>query len=78
MTTKQLHRIPSESKIGGVAAGLADYFGIDITLMRILWIASFFAFIHVPVIIIYIVFWAIMPKGTRQNTTSNVVEVPQS
>ncbi len=76
MTTKQLHRIPSESKIGGVAAGLADYFGIDTTLMRILWIASFFAFIHVPVIVFYIVLWAIMPKGGRQNS-NEVVEIHQ-
>lgn len=72
MTTKQLHRIPSESKIGGVAAGLADYFGIDTTLMRILWIASFFAFIHVPVIVFYIILWAIMPKGIRQSSNETV------
>ena len=75
MTTKQLHRIPSESKIGGVAAGLADYFGIDTTLMRILWIASFFFFIYVPIIVFYIILWAIMPKGVRQN--DNAVEVHQ-
>ncbi len=72
MTTKQLHRIPSESKIGGVAAGLADYFGTDITLMRILWIASFFAFVHVPVIVFYIILWAIMPKGIRQSSNEAV------
>ncbi|WP_428653906.1 PspC domain-containing protein [Runella sp.] len=76
MTTKQLQRIPSEGKIGGVAAGLADYFGIDTTLMRILWIASFFAFIHVPVIVFYIILWAIMPKGVRQNN-NNPVEIHQ-
>lgn len=76
MTTKQLHRIPSESKIGGVAAGLADYFGIDTTLMRILWIASFFAFIHVPVIVFYIILWAIMPKGVGQ-TNNETVEIHQ-
>lgn len=73
MTTKRLQRIPSESRIGGVAAGMADYFGIDITLMRILWVVSFFAFIHVPIIILYIVMWAIMPTGVRQN--DNTVEV---
>ncbi len=75
MTTKRLQRIPSEGKIGGVAAGMADYFGIDTTLMRILWIVSFFAFIHVPIIVFYIILWAVMPKGTRQH--ENVVEIQQ-
>lgn len=73
MTTKRLQRIPSESRIGGVAAGMADYFGIDTTLMRILWVVSFFAFIHVPIIVLYIVMWVIMPTGVRQN--DNTVEV---
>jgi len=70
MTTKRLQRIPSESRIGGVAAGMADYFGIDTTLMRVLWAVSFFAFIHIPIFILYIVMWAVMPKGTRQNDNS--------
>jgi phage shock protein PspC (stress-responsive transcriptional regulator) len=74
MTTKRLQRIPSESRIGGVAAGMADYFGIDTTLMRILWVISFFAFIHVPIIVFYIVLWAIMPKGTRQSENSVAVQ----
>ncbi|MEZ4903988.1 MAG: PspC domain-containing protein [Spirosomataceae bacterium] len=75
MTTKRLQRIPSESRIGGVAAGMADYFGIDTTLMRILWVVSFFAFIHVPIVILYIVMWTIMPKGTRQNDNGTEVQI---
>ncbi|MCM8558013.1 PspC domain-containing protein [Sphingomicrobium sediminis] len=33
---------PTEGKVMGVSAGLADYFGIDVTLVRIGWVAAFF------------------------------------
>ena len=65
MTTKQLHRIPSESMLGGVAAGLADYFGIDKVLVRIFFVFIFFIPKPVPIVLIYIVLWIIMPKGER-------------
>jgi phage shock protein C len=65
MTTKQLHRIPSEAMLGGVSAGLADYFGIDKVLVRILFVLIFFIPKPVPIVLIYIVLWIIMPKGQR-------------
>lgn len=34
--TKKLYRRPKEGKIFGVAAGLAEYFEIDVTLLRII------------------------------------------
>ncbi|GAB3248446.1 PspC domain-containing protein [Larkinella harenae] len=65
MTTNQLHRIPSEAMLGGVAAGLADYFGIDKV-----WVRLFFALMLIlptsfPTVIVYIVLWIVMPKGER-------------
>ena len=38
---KQLFRDPENAKLGGVCAGLASYFGMDVTLMRLIWIAVF-------------------------------------
>lgn len=34
--TKKLYRRPKEGKIFGVAAGLAEYFEIDVTLLRLI------------------------------------------
>jgi phage shock protein C len=65
MTTKRLYRSASESMIGGVAAGLADYFDIDRTIVRILFIVAFFLPINLPVILTYVILWIAMPKGER-------------
>lgn len=63
MTTKNLHRIPNRSVIGGVAAGFADYFGIDVALMRIIFAALFIFGKGFPMFIIYIILWAALPKA---------------
>lgn len=61
-TGKRLFRDPDEKMIGGVAAGLAAYFGITDPI----WVRLFFALflitggIGVPV---YFVLWALMPEA---------------
>ena len=57
---KQLFRIKGNgAMLGGVAAGLAEYFDIDVTLVRALLVVGIFA--PVPVVLPYIVLWAVMP-----------------
>ena len=58
---RRLRRIMSQKKIAGVCAGFADYFGMDITLMRIIWVALL---ILPPSIggIGYLVGWIAIPK----------------
>lgn len=36
---KKIHRLPHEAKLAGVCAGLAEHFGIDPTVMRIVFVA---------------------------------------
>ena len=59
---RPLHRDMAHKKLAGVCAGFAEYFDVDITLMRLIWLALFFL---PPSIggIAYIVAWAVMPKG---------------
>jgi phage shock protein PspC (stress-responsive transcriptional regulator) len=65
-----LFRIKSNKTIGGVAAGLAEYFNLDVTLVRVLLVAAFFT--PIPAIIPYIVLWIVMPtKESVQITTVN-------
>ena len=59
---KSLFRDFDNSVIGGVAAGLAHYIGMDITLMRLLFVILFFA-THGSFILIYLLLWIVVPKA---------------
>jgi phage shock protein C len=56
-----LRRIREGKKIAGVCGGVARYFDIDVTLVRILWILVTI-FPPLPGIIAYIVCWIVMPE----------------
>ena len=58
-TAERLVRIRSEKKIAGVCAGFARYIGMDVTLMRIVWLAV--ALAAGVGFIAYIVAWIVMP-----------------
>ncbi|MDL1914243.1 MAG: PspC domain-containing protein [Bergeyella sp.] len=63
---KQLFRDPENTKIGGVCSGLAYYLGIEVTWMRLIWIAAFFLLIALHgnpfvVVILYIILWVVVP-----------------
>ena len=73
MNNKPLRRIQSEGVLGGVAAGLADYFGMDKALMRVIFVVLMIFAKGFPVILIYIILWAALPKGdpTTPNTETD-------
>lgn len=58
---KRLFRDPDHAMLGGVCAGLAKYFGLDITLVRIAWI--FLVLVFGTGILFYFILWAIIPKA---------------
>ena len=59
---RKLYRLPEQGKIAGVAAGVADYFDMDVTLMRLLFVAA--ALLSGgSVIIVYIIFAFVMPTA---------------
>jgi phage shock protein C len=55
---KQLQRSRDEKVIGGVCGGLAEYFAVDSTLVRVLFVV---ATLLGPGAILYAVLWAVMP-----------------
>ena len=59
---KSLFRDLDNSVIGGVAAGLAHYIGLDVTLMRLLFVILFFV-THGSFALIYILLWMVIPKA---------------
>ena len=67
MENKKLRRNPMNRVIGGVCSGLADFFGVDVALMRIAFVIAFlfasFGFW------LYIILWIVLPES--QQTTDN-------
>ncbi len=59
--TDRLTRSAEDQKIAGVCAGFARYWGVDVTLVRILWIVLVIWPIPLIGIIGYIVAWIVMP-----------------
>ena len=57
---KRLQRSRSEKMIGGVCGGLAAYFGIDPTIVRILWVVI--TLIGGAGILAYLILWIVMPQ----------------
>ncbi|NLJ60124.1 MAG: PspC domain-containing protein [Firmicutes bacterium] len=57
---KRLYRSRYEKKLGGVCAGLAKYFEIDVSLVRLLWILL--AVVYGSGILAYIIAWVIIPE----------------
>ena len=57
---KRLYRSRSERMIAGVCGGVAEYFGVDPTLVRILALATFL--IPGSGVIAYLIAWVIVPE----------------
>lgn len=60
--TKKLFRDPQNKMLGGVCAGVAAYFGIDVTWIRLLCVLL--AFLSASgVCIVYVVLWIVVPEA---------------
>src|SRR5262252_6507660 len=59
--TKRLMRSAVDRKLAGICGGLAEYFEVDPTLVRLLYVLVTFLTGIVPGLLVYIVAWFIMP-----------------
>jgi phage shock protein PspC (stress-responsive transcriptional regulator) len=48
--------------IAGVVAGLAKYFGLDLTLARVLYVVGSLVSAAFPGILVYVLLWVIIPE----------------
>ena len=67
---KKFYRDPDRKVVGGVAAGVASYFGVDLGVVRFLWVISIFLF--GTGVLAYIVLWVIAPVA---NTLTEKMEM---
>lgn len=60
-TGKRLFRDGEHKMVGGVCAGLASYFGIEVVWLRIAWAILFF--FGGSGLILYVILWAVLPSA---------------
>jgi phage shock protein C len=58
--TRKLYRSRSNRQVAGVCGGLAQYFGIDATLIRVLFVVL--AVLGGSGIVLYLALWVIVPS----------------
>ena len=58
--TRKLYRSKSNRKLAGVCGGLAQYFNVDATLIRVLFILL--AVLGGSGLVLYLAMWIIVPK----------------
>ena len=56
----RLYRSRQERMIAGVAGGLAEYFGVDVIVSRLLWVLAFFMGGGV---LVYLIAWLVIPES---------------
>ncbi|TAM99962.1 MAG: PspC domain-containing protein [Rhodanobacteraceae bacterium] len=62
-TSRPLRRSRRDRMVAGVVGGLADYFGLDPTLARIIYVLVSIFSAAFPGILVYILLWILIPQG---------------
>jgi phage shock protein C len=71
--SKVLMRPRDGRMLAGVCAGVADYFGLDVTLVRVIW-AVLAVITGGAGILAYLVAWILIPnEGQKSSVAENVV-----
>ncbi|HXY11644.1 MAG TPA: PspC domain-containing protein [Terriglobales bacterium] len=61
LARKRLIRPRNGRKIAGVCAGFAEYFDLDLTLVRVVWLISVFLGFGLS-LVAYVVAWIVIPE----------------
>lgn len=57
---KKLYRSVSDKQIAGVCGGLAKYFGVDSTVVRLVWAAA--VILAGAGLLLYLIAWVLIPQ----------------
>jgi phage shock protein C len=71
---KRLYRSKKERMLGGVCAGLGEYFAIDPTVIRFIWVVVTILSIGTGVLV-YLLAWIIIPE---EGTAGAAPSIPES
>jgi phage shock protein C len=62
-TRKQLHRSRSNRMVAGVVGGLAEYWSVDPTVARVVYVVASILSAAFPGLLVYILLWLIIPEA---------------
>ena len=71
---KRLVRSSTDKKIGGVCAGLADYFDVDVTIVRVCWLLAFL--LGGTGLLAYVILWVALPLAPTGVTYAQAPVAP--
>jgi phage shock protein PspC (stress-responsive transcriptional regulator) len=71
MPTGRLTRSESDRKIAGIAGGMAAYFGLDPTLVRVVWVV---AGLMGWGLLAYLILWVALPRGPGSTPAVRIAE----
>ena len=60
--TKKLYRSVSQKMLGGLCGGLAEYFDLDVSLVRLLFVGISLVTAILPMTFFYIIAWIVVPQ----------------
>ena len=79
MVIRRLTRSRSEGTIAGVCAGLANYFEVDVVLVRAAWVVfSIVPGMLIGGVLAYVAAWLLMPNATEPAPESSVRRLMRS
>jgi len=52
--------------IGGVCAGLADYFDLDVSLIRLIFVGAALLTAILPMVLFYLIAWLVIPAPPKE------------
>ena len=70
-TPPRLRRLRRYAILGGVSAGLSDYFAVDPTIIRLAWVLT--AFVGGAGLLVYLVAWLLIPDEDGYHTLMPLV-----
>ena len=62
----KLYRSKSNKRIAGICGGFGETYGIDPTLLRLLFVFLAIVSGFLPMVVVYIVGWLIIPKSPQR------------
>ena len=75
MARGKLTRSSTDRTLGGVAGGIAEYFDVDATLVRVLWVIA--AVIGGTGFLAYIILWIALPEGDGVGGSSSALGIAE-
>jgi phage shock protein C len=58
---KKLYRSAGQKMLGGVCGGLAEYFDMDVSLVRLIFVAVCLMTAILPMVFFYLIAWIVVP-----------------